>query len=248
MADKLQKLLAQAGLGSRREIEKWIEARRVSVNGAIATLGDRATIKDVIRVDGRVVKFLQAKYNKPRIIVYYKPEGEVCTQQDPQGRPTVFARLPRLYRSRWVMISRLDINTSGLLLFTNQGELANQLMHPRYQIEREYAVRVLGTVDDTVLETLQTNVVLDDGPAHFDKITFSGGEGANRWYHVTLHSGRHRLVRRLWESQNLMVSRLMRIRYGTVSLPRFLKAGKWYELPEQKIQALLTLVEDGKNR
>lgn len=236
--EKLQKMLARAGLGSRREIETWIEAGRVEVNGEIAKLGDRAGPADQIRVDGRLLPAIALETPRTRVLAYHKPEGEVTTRSDPEGRPTVFERLPRLRGSRWVSIGRLDINTQGLLLLTNDGELANRLMHPSREIEREYAVRVLGEVDDAVLARLRQGVELEDGKARFDDIVEAGGSGANRWYHVVIKEGRHREVRRLWESQGVTVSRLMRVRYGAVALPPGLRAGDWRELDEQVVNTL----------
>lgn len=237
MSEKLQKVLAHAGLGSRRQIERWIEQGRVSVNGQGAKLGDRVEPHQVIRLDGRIILRAVRRFST-RVLMYHKPQGEVCTRVDPQGRPTVFDRLPRLRGSRWVAVGRLDVNTTGLLLFTTNGELANRLMHPAQQIEREYAVRVFGRVDDKTLHTLNTRVELSDGTAHFDSIRDAGGEGRNRWYHVTLKEGRKREVRRLWEAVGVQVSRLMRIRYGPVQLPRTLRPGQWKELDPVALASL----------
>lgn len=236
--EKLQKVLARVGLGSRREVESWIEAGRISVNGQPATLGCRVDSLDQILVDGRPVKRDIANEEARRVMLYNKPEGEVCTRDDPEGRPTVFDRLPRLKHGRWINIGRLDINTSGLLLFTTDGELANRLMHPSYQMDREYAVRVMGEVDEEMIERLKTGVMLDDGPAHFTDVVASGGEGINRWYHVCLMEGRNREVRRLWESQGMRVNRLKRVRFGPVFLGPELPVGRWREMKQNEIDAL----------
>lgn len=233
MSEKLQKVLARAGQGSRREIEAIIEQGRVSVDGNVATLGDRVEVTSTtkIRVDGRIITIKPVEDALCRVLAYYKPEGELCTRRDPEGRPTVFDRLPRLNNARWVAVGRLDINTSGLLLFTTDGELANRLMHPSCEIEREYAVRVFGVVDEEKLRQLTRGVQLEDGPAAFRSLTFQGGEGLNQWYNVTLTEGRNREVRRLWEAVGVQVSRLIRVRYGDVTLPKGLPRGGWTELP-----------------
>jgi len=240
--EKLQKVLARAGFGSRRELEAWIAQGRVSINGKVATLVDRVSEKDVIRVDGQIVPREKAAGGRRRVLMYHKPVGEVSTRSDPEGRPTVFDHLPNLRNGRWIAVGRLDINTSGLLLFTSDGELAHRLMHPSSQVEREYAVRVLGEVPPEMIKRLQEGVELEDGKAHFDSIIDAGGEGANHWYHVTLLEGRNREVRRLWESQGVMVSRLTRVRYGPVTLPRWLRDGKFEDVPAHQLQALLELV------
>ena len=238
--ERLQKVLATVGLGSRREIEGWISAGRVTVNGRPAKLGDRVGPEDRVSVDGRPVKGLERSADmRRRVILYHKPEGELTTRKDPEGRPTVFEALPRLRGSRWVSVGRLDTNTSGLLIFTNDGALANKLMHPSTQMEREYAVRVLGQVTEEQLAALKKGVRLEDGMAAFDEITAAGGEGANRWYHVTLREGRNREVRRLWEAVGLSVSRLIRIRYGSLSLPRELPRGGWRDATDEEVAALV---------
>jgi 23S rRNA pseudouridine2605 synthase len=231
MSDKLQKVLANAGVGSRREMEKWIQAGRISVNGKLATLGDRVEPADKIRVDGNP---LSTSNDAPvcRVLMYNKPEGELCSRKDPEGRPTVFDRLPAIKNGRWIAVGRLDINTSGLLLFTNDGELANRLMHPKHEIEREYSVRVFGEVEDKMLKRLTTGVKLEDGEAKFTEIVKKPGddEGQNTWYNVSLSEGRNREVRRLWESQGVQVSRLIRVRYGALELQKRLPQGGWVEL------------------
>lgn len=239
--DKLQKVLAHSGLGSRREMETWIESGRVSVDGKIASLGSRVANTQTIRVDGRVISTASLQPRR-KIIIYHKPEGEVCTRSDPKGRPTVFDHLPRIRGGRWISVGRLDFNTSGLLLFTNDGELANLLMHPRYGIEREYAVRVAGNVNQQKLTALKNGVELDDGLAKFQSIKDIGGEGTNHWYHVILTEGRNREVRRMWEHVGLKVSRLMRIRFGMLSLPRKIRPGRWMPLPDNETRQILGLV------
>ena len=243
MSEKLQKVLARVGLGSRRHMEEVISAGRVSVNGKIATLGDRIEATDELRIDGRKVSFQVESEIRRRVIIYYKPEGEICSRHDPDNRPTVFDQLPTIANDRWVMVGRLDINSTGLLLFTNDGELANRLMHPSNQIEREYAVRVMGEVTPDIQRNLTQGVVLEDGPAKFESFSELGGEGINRWYQVVVKEGRNREVRRMFESQNLKVSRLLRTRYGTIKLPRELRTGRWIELDRNAIDALSQSVE-----
>lgn len=245
MSEKLQKVLARAGHGSRREIEGLIQQGRVSVDGKIATLGDRIDVVAgmKIRMDGHVVSIKETEEDVCRVLAYYKPEGELCTRSDPEGRPTVFDRLPKLHGSRWVAVGRLDVNTSGLLLFTTDGELANRLMHPSREVEREYAVRVFGKIDDEKIKQLSKGVQLEDGPAAFRTITYQGGEGMNQWYNVTLTEGRNREVRRLWEAIGIQVSRLIRVRYGDINLPKGLPRGGWTELELTDINYLRELVE-----
>ena len=208
-----------------------------SIDRRRAKLGDRVDSHQIIRIDGRVVADLDSP-ETCRVLRYYKSEGEMCTRSDPAGRPTVFDHLPRLRKGRWVAVGRLDINTLGLLLFTNDGELANRLMHPSQGIEREYAVRVLGPVDDTMLRRLMTGIRLDDGPARFDSIRDASGDEANHWYRVTLREGRKREVRNLWQAIGIRVSRLIRVRYGPIRLPRSLRPGKWDELSKSDVTAL----------
>jgi 23S rRNA pseudouridine2605 synthase len=238
MNEKLQKVLARAGLGSRRTIEQWISQGRITINGHKATLGDRVFKNAYICVDGRPVSHLLATQPTRRVLVYNKPLGEVTSRKDDKGRPTVFDNLPKLPSGRWIAIGRLDVNTSGLLLFTNDGDFANKLMHPSAEIEREYAVRVYGEVDRKILIQLRKGIELEDGMANFNSIAYSGGEGVNHWYHVVLKTGRNRLVRRLWEAVGLKVSRLIRIRYGSIALPRSLRAGKWLELEKASLETL----------
>lgn len=244
MSEKLQKVLANAGLGSRRKMEQWIEVGRVSVNGKVATLGTRVEAQDEIRCDGQTIS-RQNLTSFCRVIMYNKPEGEICSRQDPQGRTTVFDRLPRIQNGRWISIGRLDINTSGLLLFTNDGELANRLMHPRHVIEREYAVRVFGQVDESVLKKLTEGVTLDDGPAKFTDIKRrkSNDDANNQWFDVTLTEGRNREVRRLWESQELQVSRLIRVRFGELELTKRLPQGGWLEVELADVNRLRKSVQ-----
>jgi len=244
MSEKLQKVLARAGHGSRREIESMIAAGRVSVDGKVATLGDRVeSSKSLkIRIDGHLVSVAESATEVCRVLAYYKPEGELCTRSDPEGRPTVFDRLPRLRGSRWIAVGRLDVNTCGLMLFTTDGELANRLMHPSREVEREYAVRVFGQVDDDKIRQLSKGVQLEDGPAAFKTLKFGGGEGINQWYNVTLTEGRNREVRRLWEAVGVQVSRLMRVRYGDITLPKGLPRGGWTELDLPAVNYLRNLV------
>ena len=249
MSEKLQKVLARAGHGSRREMEAWIAAGRISIDGEIASLGDRVEGDVKIRIDGRAITVKSEDDLICRVIAYHKPEGEICSRKDPEGRPTVFDRLPKTRDSRWVAVGRLDINTSGLLLFTSDGELANRLMHPSNEVEREYAVRTFGEVSEACIQRLRTGVTLEDGPAHFDKIKAAGGEGMNKWWHVSLAEGRNREVRRLWESQEVQVSRLIRIRYGMVELPKSLPRGGWVELELEQVNYLRkTAGLDNENR
>jgi len=242
MTERIQKILANVGLGSRREMERWIEAGRVELNGEKATLGQQAGPRDELKVDGKVVE--HAARAARRVLAYNKPEGEVCTRNDPDGRPTVFDKLPKLKGERWIAVGRLDINTAGLLLFTTDGELANKLMHPSTNtVDREYAVRVAGEVTDEVIETLKKGVVLDDGMAKFTDVQYFDGDGFNQWYHVCIMEGRNREVRRLWESQGMKVSRLKRVRYGCVFLPKKVSVGKWVELDQKDTDELAKLVD-----
>ncbi len=246
--ERIQKVLANAGFGSRRELERLIEAGQVRVNGRVARLGDRITPEDRVMVGRRKVGAWRLQPRGQRTIAYNKPEGELVTRHDPGGRPTVFPRLPKLKGGRWIAVGRLDINTSGLLLFTTDGELANRLMHPAQQIEREYAVRVLGEVSDEMLRQLVNGVELEDGPARFEEIVASGGSGSNRWFHVVIMEGRKREVRRLWEAVGARVSRLKRVRFGPVMLENRLPAGKWRDLTAEEERALREMAGLGPKR
>jgi 23S rRNA pseudouridine2605 synthase len=239
MSERVHKVLARLGCGSRREIEEWMRAGRVAVNGVPVQPGAAAAPGDTIAIDGRTYTYEPAA-PVCRVLLYYKPEGEICTRSDPEGRPTIFDRLPQIRGARWVSVGRLDINTAGLILLVTNGELANRLMHPSAGVEREYLVRVLGEVDATMLARLKAGVELEDGTAAFDQIhEIGGGEGANRWFSVILKEGRNREVRRLWESQGVKVSRLKRARFGPVSLPRRLRRGHYEELDAAGVTELL---------
>jgi 23S rRNA pseudouridine2605 synthase len=251
MKERIQKLLSRAGYGSRREIERWIEAGEILVNGQPATTGQAIDENDRVSLRGQRLHLESRLHATPKVLMYNKPAGEVCTQSDPEGRPTVFQRLPPIRAGRWIMVGRLDINTDGLLLFTTDGELANRLMHPSSEVEREYACRVLGEVTPEMLISLQEGVELEDGKASFLRIVDAGGEGANHWYHVVLAEGRNREVRRLWESQGVKVSRLIRVRYGHIELPRYLRTGHHKELDVRDLRKLYESVglafDDGSN-
>jgi 23S rRNA pseudouridine2605 synthase len=235
---KLQKALAQAGLGSRREIEDWIRAGRVTVNGAAAKIGARVGANDSIQVDGRAVG-ARTEGRSARVLLYHKPEGEIVSRDDPGGRASVFDRLPPVKGGKWLAVGRLDFNTGGLLVLTTSGELANRMMHPRYGMEREYAVRIRGRVTPADMERLTQGIRLEDGPARLETIEEQGGEGANRWYRIVVHEGRNRIVRRLFEALRLSVSRLMRTRFGPVSLPPRLTRGNYVELSQGEVRRLL---------
>ena len=238
-SERLQKILSQAGLGSRREMETWIEQGLVQVNGALAKLGDSAGPEDKLMVNGRVIANPLKLPSKTRVLLYHKPIGEISSRSDPKFSKTVFDHLPHLKQGRWIQVGRLDLNTSGLLIFTNNGALANRLMHPRYAIEREYAVRVYGEVKPEVIKALLKGVMLEDGMAKFKTIEFRGGEGTNAWYHIVICEGRNREVRRMWKSQGVEVSRLIRIRYGDIAMPRFLGRGEHIELSAQEVDGLV---------
>jgi 23S rRNA pseudouridine2605 synthase len=244
MTERLQKLLASAGHGSRRGIEEWIRAGRVTINDRVAVLGDRATQADRICLDGKPLD-LGGRREAVEVLLYHKPVGEVTTRSDPEGRPTVFERLPSPASGRWIVVGRLDVNTSGLLLFTNDGELAHRLMHPSSEIRREYLVRLRGSPSVEVLERLRRGVELEDGPANFDSIEAHSTEGSHTWCRVCLHEGRNREVRRLFEHEGFVVSRLTRIRYGSVDLPRDLPAGAFKSLSEAAIAELARLTAGG---
>jgi 23S rRNA pseudouridine2605 synthase len=245
LSERIQKLLASAGVASRRAIEEWIAEGRITVNGRPAELGQRVGAEDHVRVDGRRIA-LSRKPDAVRVLLYRKRVGEVVTRDDPEGRRTIFRKLPALENGRWIAVGRLDLNTSGLLLLTNSGELARRLMHPSFEIPREYAVRVLGTLDETARLALLNGVRLDDGLAKFDAIApgqNEDGSGANQWWQVRISEGRHREVRRLFESQNLQVSRLIRVAYGPIELGRGIKTGSYREATPAELKALLAAVQ-----
>jgi 23S rRNA pseudouridine2605 synthase len=236
-SEKLHKVLADAGIGSRRDMEELINAGRVSVNGEPAHIGQRVMPTDQVKVNGRPLQRRVASGRPPRVLLYHKPVGEIVTQDDPGERPTVFEKLPKVSGGRWVAVGRLDLNTEGLILFTTSGELANRLMHPRYEVDREYAVRVLGQVTEQQRQQLLDGVQLEDGPAKFSKVEDAGGQGVNHWYRVALAEGRNREVRRIFDTIGLTVSRLIRIRFGAIQLPRTLARGRFYELAPEWVQA-----------
>ncbi|WP_323143260.1 23S rRNA pseudouridine(2605) synthase RluB [Massilia phyllosphaerae] len=239
-APKLHKVLAEAGLGSRRDMEELIVAGRVSVNGEPAHIGQRILPTDAVRINGKLLQRRVNNNKPPRVLVYHKPAGEIVSADDPEGRPSVFDRLPTMKTGKWLAVGRLDFNTEGLLLFTNSGDLANRLMHPRYNIDREYAVRTLGELEEGMRQKLLAGVELEDGLASFTKIADGGGEGVNRWYRVVIGEGRNREVRRMFEAVNLTVSRLIRTRYGAMTLPSGLKRGRWEELEENDVRNFMT--------
>jgi 23S rRNA pseudouridine2605 synthase len=244
MSEKLQKVLARAGHGSRRELEALIKSGRISVNGQVAKLGERLEDENsVIRIDGHAVSIKDNDETVCRVLAYYKPEGELCTRHDPEGRRTVFDRLPKIRGARWISVGRLDANTSGLLLFTTDGELANRLMHPSRQVEREYLVRVFGEIDEKKVRNVVQGVKLEDGMARFEDVVYAGGEGMNHTFYVVINEGRNREVRRLWESQDTTVSRLKRVRYGDIFLEKTLPRGGWMELDLKEVNYLRELVE-----
>ncbi len=238
VGERVQKLLAHAGLGSRREIEGWIREGLIRVNGKEVGLGDRIFPEDEVRVRGRPVNLARKLLAPTRVIIYNKPAGQVVTRKDPEGRETIFKHLPKLAAGRWIAVGRLDINTLGLMIMTTNGELANRLMHPSQEVDREYGVRILGEVTDEILENLKKGVELEDGLAKFTDIVPEEGEGANRWYKVVIMEGRNRIVRRLWESQGLTVSRLQRVRHGPIFLPKGLRTGRYYEMTDKEIRSL----------
>ena len=240
MSERIQKLIANAGYGSRRWAERLIEQGRISINKKPAKLGDKAIITDKVTIDGRLIDLGRFSEEETKVLILNKQAGVICSNKDEEGRKSVFEFLPG--NTRWVMVGRLDLNTSGLLLFTNNGELANKLMHPSSQIDREYAVRVLGKVEDEHIKMLTNGIDLDDGFAKFHRVTIGGGEGANRWYHVVLREGRKREVRRLWEALGFKVSRLIRTRFSDIRLPEKLRANQSEYLKPKRVQALLKSV------
>lgn len=242
--ERLQKVLAQAGIGSRREMEEWIGNGRVTVNGTVATLGVRVSEGDRVQIDGRNVRLqLEAEQALPRVLLYHKQEGEIVSRDDPDGRANVFDALPKLRGQKWIAIGRLDFNTSGLLVFTTSGELANRLMHPRFEVEREYAVRVQGEMtQDQMHQMIKDGIELDDGLVRFEKLSDEGGEGFNHWYRLVLKEGRNRVVRRTFEALGLPVSRLMRVRFGIINLPSRIKRGMMAELGEAEVREILEWV------
>ncbi|NMU89381.1 rRNA pseudouridine synthase [Achromobacter ruhlandii] len=251
---KLHKVLADAGIGSRREMEELIVAGRVSVNGEPAHIGQRVAPNDQVRVNGKPIMRTNTK-KPPRVILYHKPAGEIVSHDDPGGRASVFARLPKLRTGKWLSVGRLDLNTEGLLIFTTSGDMANRIMHPRYGTEREYAVRVLGEMDEAQRQSLVDGIELEDGVAAFGALDYLGGDGSNRWYRVTLQEGRNREVRRMFEAVGVTVSRLIRTRFGDVVLPRTLRRGRWEELDASLVTALMVQLgllreddESGGNR
>lgn len=243
MAERIQKVLARAGYGSRRQLESLIKEGKVTVNGDVAKLGDQIEQGDSIRLENKALSPKRLWQQPQQVLLYNKPVGEVCTRNDPEGRRTIFQSLPAPEEGRWVSVGRLDINTSGLIILTTDGELANKLMHPSNEMDREYAVRVLGDVTSEMMQNLRDGVELDDGKAHFTDIQDAGGEGANHWYHVVIQEGRNREIRRLWESQGVQVSRLMRVRYGTVIIPKQLRMGRWMMLEGSDLETLYDAVE-----
>ncbi len=248
--ERIQKFLANQGAGSRRQIDGLLQQGRISVNGKTAKPGDQIDGREKIAIDGKLVR-LPRYQSKPKILMYHKPVGEVCTRADPEGRDDVFQNLPQLKQGRWVSIGRLDINTSGLLIFTSDGELANRLMHPSYEVEREYAVRVHGAVSLEMLQQLRDGIELEDGPAKFEDILDSGGSGSNHWYHVVLKEGRNREVRRLWQAVGVEVSRLVRVRYDQFNLPKWLKPGKYRFLDDEvviRVYQRLGLIKNESDR
>ena len=239
---RLHKLLALAGLGSRRDMETLIADGRVTINGQVATVGAAITQYDIVRVDSRPLR-LSFDAELPEVLLYHKPEGEIVSADDPEGRATVFDKLPKVKNGKWIAIGRLDMNTSGLLIFTTSGDLANRFMHPRYEVEREYAVRIFGELSEEQMSQLKGGIELEDGPANFDSIVPQGGEGANHWYQVVLREGRNREVRRLFEAFQLPVSRLMRVRFGPVNLPPRVKRGQMLKLDQKTVVGLLEWAE-----
>ena len=242
-SQKLHKVLAQSGLGSRRAMEEWIREGKITVNGTVATIGTRVQSTDLIRIGRKVIRW-PSTTRVPRVLLYHKPEGEIVSHDDPEGRTSVFAQLPPLRGAKWLAVGRLDYNTSGLLIFTTSGELANRMMHPRFAVEREYAVRIIGQLTGPQISRLTNGIELVDGPAHFISVDDEGGEGTNHWYRIVLREGRNRVVRRMFEALGLTVSRLMRVRFGDVALPPQLKRGQVSALPAAEVKRLLAWLDE----
>jgi len=242
-SQKLHKILAQSGLGSRRMMEEWIREGKITVNGAVATIGTRVGPTDLIRLGRKVIRW-PVTNRVPRVLVYHKPEGEIVSHDDPEGRASVFAQLPTLRGAKWLAVGRLDFNTSGLLIFTTSGELANRMMHPRFAVEREYAVRLVGELNPAQIARLRNGIALSDGPAACLSVEDEGGEGTNHWYRIVLREGRNRVVRRLFEALGITVSRLMRVRFGVVALPPRLKRGQVSALPAVEVKRLLAWLDE----
>ena len=242
-SQKLHKVLAQSGLGSRRTMEEWIREGKVTVNGSVAAIGARVNPSDLIRIGRKVIRWPSAQ-RLPRVLLYHKPEGEIVSHEDPEGRTSVFERLPPLRGAKWLAVGRLDYNTSGLLIFTTSGELANRMMHPRFNVEREYAVRIVGQLKPDQMERLTSGIQLSDGPAACLSVEDEGGEGSNHWYRIVLKEGRNRVVRRMFEALGLTVSRLMRVRFGVVALPPRLKRGQVSALPAPEVRRLLDWLDE----
>lgn len=241
-SERLHKMLAASGVGSRRDMEALIEAGAVTVNGETAKVGDRVKPGDLVKVKGRAVKLVWEEV-LPKVMIYHKQEGEIVTRDDPEGRPSVFDKLPRLKGQRWISVGRLDFNTEGLLIFTTSGELANRLSHPRYEVEREYAVRILGELGKEQMDQLTAGIELEDGIAQVESIYSLGGEGANQWYQLVIREGRNREVRRLFEAIGLTVSRLIRVRFGPVAMPPKVKRGMFLDLSDSQVRELLKWCE-----
>lgn len=240
--ERIQKALAHQGIASRRQIDQMLQEGRIKVNGKVAKPGDQISGAEKISIDDKAVRMARHRI-KPKLLMYHKPVGLVSTRNDPEGRPTVFSQLPKLQQGRWIGVGRLDINTSGLLLFTTNGELANRLMHPSFEVEREYAVRVRGDVTPEKIQALTEGIELEDGVAKFDEVLDGGGQGTNHWYHVTLREGKNREVRRLWEAVDVEVSRLVRVRYEDFTLPKWLKPGKTRFFDDDVVERLFDRLE-----
>lgn len=240
--ERIQKFLANMGMGSRRSIEELIKQKKITVNQKPIDLGHMVYGNEIIHINGRRIYFKNTEKRESRLIIYHKPEGEIVSHSDPKHQKTVFQKLPKVKNGKWISIGRLDINTSGLLLITNDGKLANHMMHPSQQIDREYSVRILGEVTEDIINNIRKGVKLDDGIAHVDTFEHTGGEGANQWYRIILKEGRNREIRRLVESQNLKVSRLIRTRYGPLNLPSHLKRGQFMEIEKKNLEKIFKML------